>query len=36
VVLFTDLANPVTNALYGKLGYTGVEDRLELDLPPTS
>jgi hypothetical protein len=29
-------ANPVTNALYGKLGYTGVEDRLELDLPPTS
>jgi GNAT superfamily N-acetyltransferase len=34
VVLFTDLANPGTNTLYPTLGYTSVEDRLELEFPP--
>ena len=28
VVLFTDLANPVSNALYQRLGYRPVEDRV--------
>lgn len=32
VVLFTDLANPVSNALYLKLGYLPVEDRVVLSL----
>ncbi|MFG1607450.1 GNAT family N-acetyltransferase [Actinoplanes sp. NPDC049265] len=27
VVLFTDLANPTSNALYQRLGYRPVEDR---------
>jgi predicted GNAT family acetyltransferase len=26
-VLFTDLANPTSNALYQRLGYRPVEDR---------
>jgi RimJ/RimL family protein N-acetyltransferase len=30
VVLFTDLANPVSNALYQRLGYRAVEDRVVL------
>jgi predicted GNAT family acetyltransferase len=30
VVLFTDLANPTSNALYERLGYHPVEDRTEL------
>jgi len=30
VVLFTDLANPTSNALYERLGYRPVEDRTEL------
>jgi predicted GNAT family acetyltransferase len=30
VVLFTDLANPVSNALYQRLGYRPVEDRVVL------
>jgi GNAT superfamily N-acetyltransferase len=30
VVLFTDLANPVSNALYRRLGYRPVEDRVVL------
>ncbi len=30
VVLFTDLANPVSNSLYVKLGYQPVEDRVLL------
>jgi ribosomal protein S18 acetylase RimI-like enzyme len=30
VVLFTDLANPVSNALYQRLGYQPVEDRVVL------
>jgi predicted GNAT family acetyltransferase len=30
VVLFTDLANPISNSLYIKLGYRPVEDRVLL------
>jgi RimJ/RimL family protein N-acetyltransferase len=32
VVLFTDLANPTSNALYQRLGYRAVGDRVLLDL----
>ena len=32
VVLFTDLANPTSNALYRRLGYQPVEDRVVLNL----
>jgi GNAT superfamily N-acetyltransferase len=32
VVLFTDLANPTSNALYERLGYRPVGDRVALDL----
>jgi ribosomal protein S18 acetylase RimI-like enzyme len=32
VVLYTDLANPTSNALYQRLGYRQVEDRIALDL----
>jgi GNAT superfamily N-acetyltransferase len=32
VVLYTDLANPTSNALYQRLGYREVEDRIALDL----
>jgi predicted GNAT family acetyltransferase len=28
VLLFTDLANPTSNALYQRIGFRGVEDRL--------
>ena len=37
VVLYTDLANPVSNALYERLGYRPVEDRVVLSftLPVT-
>jgi GNAT superfamily N-acetyltransferase len=31
VILFTDLANPTSNALYRRLGYRPVEDRLVLE-----
>jgi RimJ/RimL family protein N-acetyltransferase len=34
VVLFTDQANPTSNALYQRLGYRPVEDRVVLDLEP--
>jgi GNAT superfamily N-acetyltransferase len=34
VVLFTDLANPTSNALYRRLGYRPVEDRLVLEFQP--
>jgi predicted GNAT family acetyltransferase len=34
VVLFTDLANPTSNALYQRLGYRPVEDRLVLEFQP--
>jgi predicted GNAT family acetyltransferase len=27
-VLFTDLSNPTSNALYGRVGYRPVEDRV--------
>ena len=32
VVLYTDLANPTSNALYRRLGYRPVGDRIALDL----
>jgi len=32
VVLFTDLANPTSNALYQRLGYRPIADRVVLDL----
>jgi predicted GNAT family acetyltransferase len=31
VVLFTDLSNPTSNALYQRLGYQPVEDRTEME-----
>jgi GNAT superfamily N-acetyltransferase len=34
VVLFTDLANPVSNALYPRLGYRPLSDRLILAFSP--
>ena len=34
VVLFTDLANPTINALYVRLGYRPVADRLMLAFSP--
>jgi hypothetical protein len=33
VVLFTDLSNPTSNALYQRLGYTRVEDRRTVEFP---
>lgn len=36
VVLFTDLANPTSNALYVRLGYRPVGDRLTLAFSPAS
>jgi predicted GNAT family acetyltransferase len=30
VVLFTDLANPVSNSIYQRIGYRAVEDRAVL------
>ncbi|OLT22732.1 hypothetical protein BJF79_14745 [Actinomadura sp. CNU-125] len=35
VVLFTDLANPTSNAIYRRLGYRPVEDRTLLAFTPT-
>jgi len=35
VVLFTDLANPTSNALYQRIGYRPVEDRLVLSFVPS-
>jgi len=34
VVLYTDLANPTSNALYQRLGYRPVEDRVILSFEP--
>jgi predicted GNAT family acetyltransferase len=34
VVLFTDLANPTSNALYQRLGYRPVEDRAVVEFRP--
>jgi predicted GNAT family acetyltransferase len=31
VLLYTDLANPTSNALYQRLGYRPVEDRVLLE-----
>jgi predicted GNAT family acetyltransferase len=36
VVLYTDLANPTSNALYERLGYRPVEDRTELSFAPAA
>jgi predicted GNAT family acetyltransferase len=39
VLLYTDLANPVSNTIYHRLGYEQVEDRVVLSfsqrLPPS-
>ncbi|MBT2451997.1 GNAT family N-acetyltransferase [Streptomyces sp. ISL-43] len=35
VLLFTDLANPTSNGVYQRLGYTPVEDRVEVGLTAT-
>ena len=34
VVLYTDLANPTSNALYQRLGYRPVEDRVIFSFTP--
>jgi RimJ/RimL family protein N-acetyltransferase len=34
VVLYTDLANPTSNAVYQRLGYRPVEDRVVLSFTP--
>jgi predicted GNAT family acetyltransferase len=36
VVLNTDLANPTSNALYERLGYAPVEDRVVLTFEPAA
>jgi hypothetical protein len=36
VVLYTDLANPTSNALYQRLGYRPVEDRVVLSFAPVT
>jgi predicted GNAT family acetyltransferase len=36
VVLFTNLANPTSNALYQRIGYRPVEDRLVLSFESTA
>jgi predicted GNAT family acetyltransferase len=36
VVLYTDLANPTSNALYERLGYAPVEDRVVLSFTPAA
>jgi predicted GNAT family acetyltransferase len=33
-VLYTDLANLTSNALYARLGYRAVEDRTQLSFAP--
>jgi predicted GNAT family acetyltransferase len=33
VVLFTELSNPTSNALYQRLGYTPIEDRRTVEFP---
>jgi predicted GNAT family acetyltransferase len=34
VVLYTNLANPTSNALYQRLGYNPVEDRVAVSFQP--
>ena len=36
VVLYTDLANPTSNALYQRLGYRPVEDRVLMSFAPAT
>lgn len=36
IVLFTDLANPTSNAIYQRLGYRPVDDRLQVAFQPAS
>ena len=36
VILFTDQANPTSNALYQALGYEPVTDTVQLRMPPTA
>jgi RimJ/RimL family protein N-acetyltransferase len=36
VVLYTDLANPTSNALYQRLGYRPVEDRVVMSFAPAT
>jgi GNAT superfamily N-acetyltransferase len=36
VLLFTDLANPVSNSIYQRIGYRPVEDRVLLSFSPAS
>ena len=36
VVLYTDLANPTSNALYERLGYAPVEDRVVMSFGPAA
>jgi len=36
VLLYTDLANPTSNALYPRLGYRPVEDRMVLSFKPAA
>jgi predicted GNAT family acetyltransferase len=31
VLLYTDLANPVSNSIYQRIGYRAVEDRVVLE-----
>jgi predicted GNAT family acetyltransferase len=33
VVLFTDLANPVSNSIYQRIGFEPVSDWLRIDFP---
>jgi predicted GNAT family acetyltransferase len=34
VLLYTDLANPVSNSIYLRIGYRAVGDRVVLAFPP--
>jgi predicted GNAT family acetyltransferase len=36
VVLYTDLANPTSNALYQRLGHRPVEDRVVMSFAPAT
>jgi predicted GNAT family acetyltransferase len=35
-VLFTDLANPTSNAIYARIGYRGIRDYAVYDLAPST
>jgi predicted GNAT family acetyltransferase len=36
ILLFTDLANPTSNALYSRLGFVGVSDHVDAALVPAA